>query len=117
MHTGTAVAEQVIPPPQHDTFGYAALLAKAALRIRIDTNAPTPTLAALADLLDQEAAAAVRCLGIRCPVDPDDGEKCPAEHADVEITDIDSEHHHCRWCLGLEPAAVAVARAYLTGGA
>jgi hypothetical protein len=119
VHTATATLEQAIPPPGHDTFGYAELLAKAALRIRIDVTAPSPFMAALADLLDQEAAAAVRCLGIRCPFDPDEGERCPAEQADIEITDTDSEHHHCRWCLynGQDPAAVAAARAYLTGGA
>jgi hypothetical protein len=113
-----AAPEQAIPPPGHDTYGYAELLAKAALRIRIDVNAPSPFMAALADLLDQEAAAAVRCPGIYCPFDPDEGERCAIEQADAEINDVDGDHHHCRWCLyGREPAAVVAARAYFAGGA
>jgi hypothetical protein len=130
------ITHHVMPPI---VLGYAGpagkrpaeILATAALRIRTAPTAPNPILAALAWFFDEEAEHADRCVGFRteCPggpcdcsgaaLDPTVCEEWPQGHP-CPVEEIHEDgHHHCRFCYGddPQPASLALAHAYLDGGA
>jgi hypothetical protein len=79
----------------------AEVLAKAAMRLRIDAAADWHH--PLAAWLDAEAEDAARCPGEKC-----DEYECPGDFGPVNTR----KHHHCRFCRDEAPS-LEVADSYL----